>query len=560
MRPFLSWKIKQKSTATAVYSLLMLANLMSSNASAAPLPDMLHTGGPSNPNEAKIAVLVSEKSYEGKAFEVITDKGQTIFTGKLKKAESPQPWSYAATADFSAVTQQGNYVLKVEQLKSRPWEIASHANSALVPKLLGLLQANRDGNEPSPLHKPAHLHDATVQGGQYDKKHIDLTGGWMDAGDQLHFTSTTAYAAIILQIAANLDPSNAQVLRDEADVGIRWLLKAHPFPDLFIGQVGDLRDHDTNFRDPAKDDDSKLPGLADRIAYPSSAAHIMGKTATALALAADRNTGKIRTELLTQAQQWYQEGVAHHIPEPLLPGNAYEDSTWRDDLSLAALMLWRVTGTEHYLKEALDYLTPIDTINLSVSSVAVLAGADLCGTLGHAIVANLKARNQGCELLLSSATEAMSVANTNNAPWGTPGQMSWGQTSRNGAEGAIVALAKRAALIPDATIAARARDWLLGLNPWGVSFVVGYGQNTPTTPHHWASIVGASLPDGSVVGGPVARHETQKAKFLDKDDFNSERAVYSKKLENYVTNEPALDYSVNSILLLAALNTLADQH
>ena len=108
----------------------------------------------------------------------------------------------------------------------------------------------------------------------------------------LHFTQTTAFAAVLLQAAARLDPADAAALNGEADVGVRWLLKAHPFPDAFVAQVGDERDHERGFRDPAIDDASSKPGIGTRFAYTLPPERIGGdlggKAAAALALAFQR--------------------------------------------------------------------------------------------------------------------------------------------------------------------------------------------------------------------------------------------------------------------------------
>jgi endoglucanase len=534
--------------------LCVLVSIVSFKNAAATLPDVIRTGGPSRPHETKIAVLASKSKYDNKAFTVSNEKGVTVLKGKLKKADNPKPWEHAATADLSSLKIPGRYKVHVEKLTSEPWDIDENAGSELVDTLLGLFLANRDGHEPSPLHKPAHLHDATVVGGKHDKKYVDLTGGWMDAGDQIHFTDTTAYAAIVLQMAAKLDPGNAEALRNEADVGIRWLLKAHPLPDLFIGQVGDMRDHDLGFRDPAKDDESKLPGIGHRSAYPSISSGMMGKVAAALALAAERNTGEARTNLLKQALQWYEQGKANHSDQQL-PGHFYDNLTWHDDMSLAAAMLWRLTGKDQYQKEAYTYLDDMDH-TLSNASVGVLTAADLCGSLGNDAVKDIKVRELGCGFLQTAAQEAISTATTENAPWGTPGRMIWGQVGFNGAHGAIVALAKRANLIKDATVAFCARDWLLGLNPWGASFVVGYGLNPPPTPHHWASVFASNVPKGAVVGGAASLAQMKTVNVSVKERFDSKRAIYSKKVDNYITSEPSLVYSAGTVLLITSLKSL----
>ena len=147
--------------------------------------------------------------------------------------------------------------------------------------MLGYFEANRDGDEPTAFHDPSHLNDAVVHpdAPTHAGEAIDMTGGWMDAGDMIHFTQTTAFATAMLEASARLDPTSAAALEDEADVGVRWLLKAHPAPGLFIAQVGDERDHDHGFRDPAGDDGSSRPGIGTRFAYPEIGGDLGGKSA-----------------------------------------------------------------------------------------------------------------------------------------------------------------------------------------------------------------------------------------------------------------------------------------
>jgi Glycosyl hydrolase family 9 len=42
------------------------------------------------------------------------------------------------------------------------------------------------------------------------------------------------------------------------------------------------------------------------------------------------------------------------------------------------------------------------------------------------------------------------------------------------------------AALPGRALAADARDWMLGRNPWGRSFVAGLGPGAPEQIHHWA--------------------------------------------------------------------------
>jgi hypothetical protein len=163
------------------------------------------------------------------------------------------------------------------------------------------------------------------------------------------------------------------------------------------------------------------------------------------------------------------------------------------------------------------------------------------------------ARDLACRKLAAAAGSALGQAATN--AFGTPGAFVWGQTGLNGGGGAAAALAARAGVLPEgAVLAAAARDWLLGRNPWGASFVVGYGRRPARDPHHWARVIRRGEPVGAVVGGPAARSLiAEQGLKTPRGVFDSAAATYEDRAADYVTSEPALWYTAVSVLLLAAL-------
>ncbi len=361
---------------------------------AAAAPPAIRVGGPSAPADAKIALVGSNGDLRGRPFRVLDGGGRVVLRGKLKAASgSAAPWRRLAQADLSRLSRPGSYRVRAAGLSSRPWVVRGDAQRAPIAAILQYFAANADGAEPSPLHGPAHLDDAVIASGPYAGQRFDLTGGWMDAGDMLKFTSTTAYAAAALQAAARLDAADAPALRATADVGIRWLLKAHPAPGLFVAQVGDERDHDLGFRDPAADDASGTPGIATRLAYPNMGGDLGGAAALALALAAERAPAEVAPSLIGAARDWYAAGVAADGPSPKLPapaGDFYTGENANDALAAGAAALYRVTGERPYLDDALGRLgvQQLDG-RLGWNALAGFAAADLCGALGAPAPANV---------------------------------------------------------------------------------------------------------------------------------------------------------------------------
>ncbi len=383
----------------------------------------------------------------------------------------------------------------------------------------------------------------------------------------LHFTQTTAFATAMLEASARLAPADAAALTAEADVGLRWLLKAHPAPGVFIAQVGDDRDHDLGFRDPVDDATSSLPGIGVRFAYPEIGGDLGGKAAAALAL------GYLRTgnpAMLAAAKDWYDAGLAAARPArplkkagyPSYAANFYAAPNWKDSMVSGAAELYRATcaagACEGRFQD--DFTTFLGDSQQTgpyaamgaVDDFASFGEAEACGAFGGAGVFSDEARALGCELLRQNGNIATKQGGKN--AFGMPGYFSWGTTAQNGAAGALGALSTVAGVGTGCRTAAGARDYLLGRNPYGSSFVVGYGPRAPKAPHHWGSVFGKGIPAGAVVGGPAPLSEIKSQGFPVRGKLGSSFATYEDRRNNYVTSEPAIDYSAASILLLAALD------
>ena len=118
----------------------------------------------------------------------------------------------------------------------------------------------------------------------------------------------------------------------------------------------------------------------------------------------------------------------------------------------------------------------------------------------------------------------------------------------------MLALSANAGVSSARVLAADARDWVLGRNSWGRSFVAGLGPGSPRRLHHWAARRGPAAFAGAVVGGPTtaANLRDQRLSFAP-GPFDGPAGVYEDRIANYVTSEVALDYAASTVLLLAAL-------
>ena len=163
----------------------------------------------------------------------------------------------------------GRYRVRAAGETSRPWVVlAGRALRARAAAAAGCSPPTPTATSRAACSGPRTATTRSSRAGRNDGQRFDLTGGWRDAGDNLKITQPAAFAVAELQLAARLSPADAPALHATADVGLRWLLKAHPRPDLFIGIVGDVRDHSTGFRDPAKDDADTRQGVGHPLRLP----------------------------------------------------------------------------------------------------------------------------------------------------------------------------------------------------------------------------------------------------------------------------------------------------
>ena len=118
-----------------------------------------------------------------------------------------------------------------------------------------------------------------------------------------------------------------------------------------------------------------------------------------------------------------------------------------------------------------------------------------------------------------------------------------------------------------AAFAAAQRDWALGANPWGLSFVVGAGSVFPRCLHSPVANLRGSLDGrppilaGATVAGPAASGDLRALSLADGSRrcrvgryaaFSGRGARYEDAVAAAATNEPADDATALAIAALAA--------
>ena len=173
------------------------------------------------------------------------------------------------------------------------------------------------------------------------------------------------------------------------------------------------------------------------------------------------------------------------MPTPEVPGTGgfYRVDTFEDSLAAGAAALFRVTADGSYLDDAMRYLRATGAAPLDYGNFAPLAAADICGRLGAPPLGDAATTDEACRSLTKSPARRTTARANAFAP---ASEFTWGMTAISSAAGAFASMAGGSSR----ALGAGARDYLLGRDPWGASFVTGFGPHSPKRVHHWASVLG----------------------------------------------------------------------
>jgi endoglucanase len=500
------------------------------------------------PDDPKIAVISSDASLTGKFS--VSDYSAEI--GPDQGAWGPFAHNYRL--DFTAVHGPGRYRIKFANLESPEFTIGPDAYKEVPNALLEFMRLQRCGENPI-TGKKCHQQDGfdTTTG-----EVVDLVGGWHDAGDRLKHMITTSYCVAALYLA------DAQ---DEANHGAQLVKKLHPAPGVLYVQIGDDRDHmppNTLWHDD-KSDYGRGPG-GPRAAWRATGApegpkhrnkstglaNLAGRSAAAMVLSGDIHAAKSLYELA----QW-KPGVAMSVP--VRAPYYYGESSYFDDLEWAATELYIATKDKKYLRDAIKYADQ--------AGDNPWMGTDHHGHYEFFPYVNLAhwrlypyvdaaTRARVASYYRAGLERIRQRAEQNPYRLGTP--LVWCSTND------VVALATQARLYEQMTgdttyreLAAEARDWIFGRNPWGVSMVIGVPANGrhASRPHHLFYKLANHLPVGGIVDGPVSKKINDSLKFDTFNDpelehFQSDVCVYHDQFADFSTNEPIIDGTVSLLLLL----------
>ncbi|MBN2326781.1 MAG: glycoside hydrolase family 9 protein [Candidatus Omnitrophica bacterium] len=500
------------------------------------------------PGDSKIAVLSSGQPLSG-TFEV-----GAVSSGIGADCGAWGPFQHNYRLNFSSLKEPGEYRIRFGEIQSPAFQIGDGAYQDVLPKLREFMKLQRCGDNPITGEKCHQQDGVDVVTGE----RLDLTGGWHDAADRLKHMITTTYCTAALFLADE---------EEEARHGAALLKKIHPAPGVIYVQIGDDRDHlppMTLWHDDQSDYGWgpggpraawRATGKPEGPTYKNESdglANLAGRCSAALMLAGDREAAESLYRLACA-----NPGCAMSVP--VRAPYYYGESTYFDDLEWAAAELYIATRETRYLREAVDYARRAAESrwmgkdrhgHYEFFPYVNLAHWRLYPHVDEAMKDELAAFYRiGLERIRERAIQ-------NPYRLGTP--LVWCSTNN------VIAFALQARLYQKMTgdnryesLAAEARDWIFGRNPWGVSFVIGVPEHGvyASRPHHLFYHIKNHLPVGGLVDGPVYKEINDNLKYDSFGEdalarFQSDIGVYHDCFGDFSTNEPIIDGTVSLILLL----------
>lgn len=562
-------------------------------------------------DDVKVAVYVGNTDPADLSFNLASAEYGVCNVDSVVATEPWAPAKFSARIYFSSTVNPGKYTLNI-LYNGQVAEVISlyigddaYSRYALNELPLFYLRQQRCGYNP--IHnETCHQHDGIlVMAGDRTGEHVDVTGGWHDASDYLQYLTTSANTVYQMLFAYRENPgiwadnydasgrlgaNNIPDILDEARWGLEWMIKMNPSDSLFLNQIADDRDHKYAGKPSADNVDYGWGSAGARPVYPCigepaglyqykneswGLASSVGKFSSSFALGAQIFADidpAFAADLAQRSANAYTVAVAN-------PGACqtcssvspyyYEEDNWGDDMELAAVSRFSLTGDRALINDAVNYgrLEP----------VTPWMGADSAHhyqwypfvNLGHAQLAQIDGRigKEFRRNMRSGLQRVADRADRNAFMVGIP--FIW--CSNNLA----VALVTQAMLYREITgdnqfreLETSARDWLFGVNPWGQTMIImpdNIEVSSPQDPHSALSNMaingrpGRDFLVGGLVDGPVYTNIFNSlwgVNLRREDRFASMQndiVVYHDDYSDYSTNEPTMDGTASLSFMLGRL-------
>jgi len=541
------------------------------------------------PNAPKIAIILTNKRG---GFSLQTPGKKVVYKGLLKKSIQPNfAGQYTWTADFSAYTQSGKYILNVPGVgTSYSFSISKNvhqpvagasikafyfmrASTPLLEKYAG--KWHRAMGHPD---NKVLVHASAVGQGRPEGSLVSSPRGWYDAGDYNKYIVNSGFSTYTLlslyedfpeymkTVKLNIPESGNGVpdLLNETLWNLRWMLTMQDSID------GGVYHKLTN----AAFDKMEMPDKATEPRYiiqKSTAATldftaVMAQSARIFRLYEVQLPGFADScrEAALKAWEWalanphivYNKYVLNDNFKPKITTGDYGDGNVSDEFMWAASELFVTMKDIKYVHKI--NLIPDTKMPLpSWSEVRMLGyysiarNSERVASTGYENIAEIKKRIVGyANSLIKDANKTA----YRTVMYKKRANFIWGSNSVATNQG--VTLIQAYKITGDKKYLKYALDnldYVLGRNGTGYSFVTGHGSRTPMHPHHRPSVADNILEPipGLLVGGPNPGMEDHIALSSTIPD-----EAYADNDKAYASNEIAINWNSPLAYLANAIEAL----
>ena len=220
----------------------------------------------------------------------------------------------------------------------------------------------------------------------------------------------------------------------------------------------------------------------------------------------------------------------------------YQDKSFWGKLALGAIELYNTTKKEDYLKDAELYAD-------SANSDYWWSWGDI-NSLAHYRIAKVNSRFK--DYIYNNL--AAFNANKNKSPFMEGLAFTWGSTN------SFLGVALQAILYKGLThsnefdsLAVFQRDYILGRNPWGLSFIYNIGKESVRNLHSQVAYFHNGYLPGGLSAGPAPMSVLKDFK-IDRtnskyDFFNTDSVKYYDDRNDYITNEPTISGNATAVFV-----------
>ena len=538
------------------------------------------------PAQEKV-IVVEGLNPQGKV-QITTPKGKKVKPAAIHEAVSQWSEKKRYIVDLGQLTATGRYHISVSKqqcdlvVAERPYQAIAKASLRLFYLIRSGVAIEMGGEYNRPLgHPDTHVlvHPSAATELRPAGTVISSPYGWYDAGDYNKYVVNSAFSIGLMLAAyeqqrdyfASLDtniPESGNTtpdLLDEMAFNLRWLFTMQDPYDggvyhklttpNFEGFVMPYQCRQQRYvvakSVTATLDFAAVMADAARLFEPFQADY-PGFAAQAAAMA-------------ERAYQWAKDHPTafyrqEQLRDPAVTTGTYGDGRAGDEFFWAATALYRLTGRQQYLEDALSHRPERFTLP-SWNNVASLGVFEWLAMSGKHLKVEDAEFIQALKTMLFDYCEAAISdvgASSFQSPYGnSPRDFGWGCLGEKCCGQAFTFLYADCLTASDhyRRYALQNADYLLGRNATGYCYVTGFGDRSPQHPHHRPSAsdnVDAPFP-GMLVGGPNPGQQ-DKRELPVPYPSNCPDESYLDHVESYASNEIAINWNASLVAFICWLD------